>query len=220
MPELPENTYLSYCSQLHHIMMFWTHALAGGSLGLFLSFLTPGMQLPLITAGMLAGVIPDLDMFLEHRKTFHRPIEFTLLFITSVSMFLITGSHVFLILLVFSGSISLHVFSEVLGQGKTMNPDLKEDDRCVYNHLNGEWIKPMRIIKVGSLKDLSLSMLLSLPLLLTRQSLIVGITALTLLSGVIQFILADWITKNLLSDYGRFSEAIQYKIGYGPEVKN
>lgn len=172
-------------------MMLPTHILAGGSLGLLLSFTAPEMRFTLIIAGMLAAVLPDLDMFFEHRKTLHRPIEFFLMLIVVSSIFMITGSPLFLILSVILGSVNLHVAYEIFGNGKTMNTELKHDDRCVYDHWNGEWIKPLMIITTGSSKDLALAVVSSLPLLLYQKGSVLTITLVVLSLGFTQFILTD-----------------------------
>lgn len=200
-------------------MMLPTHILAGGTLGLILSILEPQLQIPLIMAGMIAGVVPDLDMLHKHRRTLHRPIQYSLSFGILILVYYLTMETFLLLLSSFTGSLVLHTTSEILGQGKTMNSNLKKDQRCVYNHVNGRWIKPLRLIKVGSFKDLLSSLILSIPLLIIVSNR--AITALTLsilLLALIEFSLTDWITKNYLSDYDRYSEPIQQKIGLGPET--
>jgi len=201
-------------------MMLPTHILAGGTIGLVLSVLAPEMQSSMIITGMLAGILPDLDMFFEHRKTLHRPLQFSLTAITLFGVYLALNNALLLALSAVFASAGLHTVSEILGQGKTMNPDLKKDDRCVYNHINGSWINPVRLIKVGSFRDLTLSAIFSAPLLILGTRLISALSIFILSIGLIQFLLNDWLTKNVLSDYDRFSEVIQERIGYGPELKN
>lgn len=199
--------------------MLPTHILAGGVIGLVLSVLALEMQVSMICVGMIASVLPDLDMLLEHRKTLHRPLQFSLFAIALFGLYLAFNTSLLLLLSVIFASAGLHTVSEILGQGKTMNPDLKKDNRCVYNHLKRVWIKPRRLIKVGSFRDLVLSAIFSIPLLAIGDQLVSIMSILILVAGVIQFLLNDWITKNMLSDYDRFSEAIQERIGYEPELK-
>jgi hypothetical protein len=200
--------------------MLPTHIVTGGFIGLVLSILDPSNSSLFIYLGMLAGILPDLDMFIEHRKTFHRPLQYFTGFIILLLSYLGLQSSYLLAFSVILGSMSIHCIFEIFGQGKTMNPDLKEDERCEYNHITGNWIKPRRKVKVGSGKDLILTIAFSAPLVTVSEATIPILVSITALSGLLMYLLNDWITKELLSDYDRFSEAIQYKIGLGPELSN
>lgn len=201
-------------------MMLSTHILSGGVVGLALSYAAPEIAVPLVVIGMIAGLLPDLDMFAEHRKTFHRPVEFTMMFLGAITVFAAGSDPGVLLVSVFFGSMAVHSVSEILGQGKTKNPDLKKDDRAVYNHVAEEWFEPARKVGVGSAPDLLLTLVLTAPLIATGNPWIVLLSFIAVVEGVLHFLIDDWITKSLLRDYDRYSEAIQYKIGYGPELEN
>ena len=199
-------------------MMLPTHIVMGGFIGLVLSLIDPSKASLYIYIGMFAGIIPDFDIFLEHRKTLHRPLEYLMVFTALVFSYALFQLNSVLALAALFGSMSIHCIFELFGQGKTMNPDLKTDDRGVYNHLAQNWLKPKRIVKVGSMKDLLILTVFSIPLMFYASTSIIIVTISTLASGVLMVLLNDWLTKNLLSDYDRFSEVLQEYIGYGPEV--
>lgn len=199
-------------------MMLPTHIVMGGFIGLALSIIDPTTLSLYIYIGMIAGVIPDVDIFLEHRKTLHRPLEYLLVFTTLIFTYALFQLNSILVVAALFGSMSIHCISELFGQGKTMNPDLKTDDRCVYNHLAQNWLKPKRVVKVASIRDLMILMVFSIPLMFYASMPIFIVTISVLGSGVLMVLLNDWLTKNLLSDYDRFSEALQEYIGHGPEV--
>ena len=199
-------------------MMLPTHVLIGGLSALSISALVSQPQTWLIIVGMTAAILPDLDIFIEHRKTLHRPKEYIIGLGLFSSIFFLNGSSLSLYLTVFFLGLISHIILDLLAYGKTMNPDLKEDGRCMYDHLSSKWIKPLKIAKPGSKKDLILGTIASIPLLLTENTIIIYISISNIVIGTLFVYMMEWITENLLSDYDRFSEAIQQKIGLGPEV--
>lgn len=187
-------------------MMITSHVLVGILLGSSFGAWTGFNGLVLFSA--LGAVFPDLDMFMEHRKTFHRPFQFILL---SIPLFAaLTYSPLFLIPAVFLLEASVHSFMDVLCNGKTMRPWKVKDDRAVYNHLKGEWIRPLRFFYDGSPIDLAVS--LSTAALITffygLKPEVVAVTSLSVL-----YTLGRKKIDRIFSDYDRFSEFFHSLIG-------
>ncbi len=55
-------------------MMVTTHALVGLFVALPVAILVPEHGPTALAAGALGGIVPDLDVFAEHRRTLHQPV--------------------------------------------------------------------------------------------------------------------------------------------------
>ncbi len=194
-----------------------THALAGGFLGVTASFLVPGDLGSLVIAGMIGGVLPDLDILVEHRKTLHRPLEFNLVLALLLLGYVVFQQHFLTLSILLASGLVLHVVLDVMSQGKTMNPSLRKDDRCVYNHLQEEWVAPKRWVPVGSWKDLMLSAVFATPLIYLTGPYVSLVSFFMLSVSLGYFLVSDRLTEALFQDFDRFSEVVQQKIGRGPE---
>lgn len=136
-------------------MMLPTHILIGLLVGsISQSFI--GLNYLLLT-GVIGSILPDLDMFFNHRKTFHRPFQFTIIGILALPAYFY--SPWMAITSVFFLAASLHCFMDVFGNGKTMRPWKDKDGRAVYDHFRNIWITPKRFLYDGSPADLFISVL-------------------------------------------------------------
>lgn len=138
-------------------MMVTTHVLVGVLLGAITSPLVAIEGL--ILASAAGGFFPDLDMLGIHRKTLHRPFQYAI----AGLLFGVLGyfSSYFLLFAIFLLSASIHSFSDIICNGKTMRPWSSTDDRAVFNHLTQEWIHPKRLFYDGSSTDLAIALVLS-----------------------------------------------------------
>lgn len=196
-------------------MMFSTHILAGATLGLLASFLSPSMVPVAVLAGMIGGLLPDIDMFFEHRKTTHRPFQYlALVAVFSVAFFFQGGAYL-LFAAFLLGSMTLHSFMEIFSNGKTMRPKKETDDRAVYNHFAGNWIEPRRTVIDASFRDLLCTVVFSIPVLIHGAHFY--LTSAVLAWGIVYFLMADRL-KEKMAGYERFSQFFQHMIGFGPEV--
>jgi len=180
-------------------MMITTHILLGLLLGSFVSSILPLQGLVLFSA--FGAFFPDLDMFAEHRKTFHRPFQYL-----GLSIFLAFGgyfsSHLLLLSLFFL-SASVHCFTDILCNGKTMRPWSSKDDRAAFNHLKQKWISPKRLFYDGSLRDLFIALILA-SVIIWKYSLFLEGSTLLFLSAI--YTLSRRRVTVVLSRYERFSE--------------
>jgi hypothetical protein len=199
-------------------MMISTHVLMGANLGLIIGMFEPSLGTAAIAAGVLGSIIPDLDMMAEHHRTLHRPFQFLGVTGALYLIFTATASNLAAFTLFTAAAASLHSFSDILSQGKTKHPEVKKDERAVYNHLGNKWMKPKRIINEASSRDLAATTILAIPLLTLLDGGFAYLTVLAVTFGCAQHFLRDWFTKHYLSDYDRYSEFFQHKIGFGPET--
>lgn len=199
-------------------MMASTHILSGALIGLIFSWFESGLLLQFVAVGVVGGVLPDLDLLWEHRKTLHRPFQFSILMAASLITWWMAGNLLLLFGAVLFSGLAVHSLSEVLSQGKTMNPDLHESDRGIYNHMTGEWIRPRNVVAVASEQDLLFTYLLALPLLLAEVYVLRIGAILVAVLGTLNFAVNEKLTREILVDYDRYSEFIQKKLGRGPET--
>jgi hypothetical protein len=180
-------------------MMVTSHVLFGILVGLSISTWTGVEGLLLFSA--LGAVFPDLDMFFEHRKTFHRPFQFLILSVVMFSVF--SFSPLLLVPAVFFLEASVHSFMDVMCNGKTMRPWMVEDERAVYDHVRGKWIRPLRFFYDGSPLDLFLSFSATamITVLYGFRPEVIFTAFLSLL-----YTLERKRIDRFLSDYDRFSE--------------
>ncbi|WP_424016412.1 metal-dependent hydrolase [Halorientalis pallida] len=149
-------------------MMLPTHALAGMALALPVAVVAPEFAPVALASGFAGGVLPDLDMYVGHRKTLHYPVYFSALAAGALALALavptaLTVGLAFLLL-----GAALHSVTDVFGGGLELRPWEGTSDRAVYDHYRGQWLAPRRWVGYdGSPGDLLLSSLLAVPLLVT-----------------------------------------------------
>jgi len=147
--------------------MLPTHALAGMLLGLAVAQFAPGVGSVAVVAGLVGGVLPDLDVFVGHRRTLHYPVYYAVAAVPAGLLALVVPATVTVALAVLLAAAALHSASDALGGGLEPRPWEGRSDRAVYDHHNERWIAPRRWVRYdGSPGDLVLSVALALVLLL------------------------------------------------------
>lgn len=197
-------------------MMFPTHILMGGSIGLISLLFFPEYLLTAVLAGMAGGFLPDFDIFWEHRKTFHRPYQFLIVSLVFSPLTFLFPTQLTIAVFFLLSSITLHSWVEILSNGKTMRPYENPDNRAVYNHLEKEWIEPRRIIIMGSFRDLVLTLFFGALLLYHVETLFYAVFG-VMVWGTVYAFLNRKVKKMLPEDYDRFSQFFQARIGFGPD---
>lgn len=151
-------------------MMSTTHAAAGLAVAAAFALLVPAMGLPVAlgvaaAVGALAGgVFPDLDLVAVHRKTLHFPGYYAALTVPAVALAALAPSSWTVGAAFFLGSAALHAASDVLGGGVEARPWEATDDRAVFLHVRGRWLRPRRLIRYdGAPEDLALAAVLAVP---------------------------------------------------------
>ncbi|MFP9192644.1 metal-dependent hydrolase [Natronosalvus vescus] len=180
-------------------MMLPTHALSGMALALPLLAVAPEFAPVAFAAGLLGGILPDLDMYAGHRKTLHFPVYYSVLAVGGVIAALLIPTMATVAVAVFLLAAALHCVTDVFGSGLELRPWEGTSDRAVYDHYRGTWIAPRRVVGYdGSPGDLMASIVLAIPLLFVIEGVLqwVVLTALVVATTytVLRRVLADLAT--------------------------
>ncbi|MGM0718592.1 MAG: metal-dependent hydrolase [Halobacteriota archaeon] len=147
-------------------MMLPTHALSGMVLALPVVLVAPELSGLALVAGLIGGILPDLDMYVGHRKTLHYPVYYSLGAAVAVPLAVVVQSAVTLAVAVLLVAAAVHSVADAFGGGLELRPWEKTSNRAVYDHYNGRWVAPRRWIPYdGSPADFLLSLSLAVPLL-------------------------------------------------------
>lgn len=165
--------------------MLPTHALWGMVLALPVAIAAPEFGGIALLAGFLGGVLPDMDMYVGHRRTLHYPVYYSAL--TVVAMVVVvawpTGMTIGIAVLLLGAAV--HSVADVFGGGLELRPWTESSDRAVYDHHRDHWIPPKRWIRYdGSPEDLSLTAAFAIPLVASLEGPFVWLVASVLIVGV------------------------------------
>lgn len=145
--------------------MLPTHALAGMLLAVPLVVVAPELASAGFVAGFLGGIVPDLDMYVGHRRTLHYPVYYSAfavpaLFLALAFPSVATVGAAFALL-----GAALHSVTDAYGGGLELRPWEGNSDRAVYDHYHGRWVAPRRGVRYdGAVEDLAIAVGLSVPL--------------------------------------------------------
>lgn len=139
--------------------MLPTHALFGMLLALPVAMLVPEYAPVALGAGLAGGVLPDLDLYTDHRKRLHYPVWYSVVAVSAAGVALVRPSAVTVgVALLFAAAAS-HCLADVFGGGLELRPWEGTSDRAVYNHYRGRWITPRRWVRYdGAPEDFLLSL--------------------------------------------------------------
>jgi len=147
-------------------MMLPTHALSGMVLALPVVIVAPELSGIALVAGLTGGVLPDLDMYVGHRKTLHYPFYYSFAAAVAVPLAVAVQSVAMIGVAVLLVAAAVHSVADVFGGGLELRPWEATSDRAVYDHYNERWVAPRRWIRYdGSPADFLLSLSLAVPLL-------------------------------------------------------
>jgi len=154
-------------------MMATTHAflgLAAATAALpVLGRFAPGSAV--LAAAFVGGLLPDLDLVTNHRKTFHFPFLLPLATLFFLVVYGVAGHEYLFLLAVLVGSAGFHAATDILGGGVGYEPWKNDSQHAVYNHLLGRWHRPRRLVRyAGAPEDLLLAAAAALPTVLSPTS--------------------------------------------------
>lgn len=138
-------------------MMATTHALLGMAVALPVLAVAPELAPVAFGMGLVGGILPDLDLYIGHRKTLHFPVYASLLSPLAVGVAVLAPSAVTVGLAVGVVAAALHAASDATGGGLELRPWHAKSDRAVYSHYHGRWLRPRRWVRYdGAPEDLAL----------------------------------------------------------------
>ncbi|MFC6811755.1 metal-dependent hydrolase, partial [Natrialbaceae archaeon GCM10025810] len=103
-------------------MMATTHAFAGMALALPVLATAPEFAPAAFVAGLVGGLVPDLDLYAGHRKTLHYPVYAPIAAVLAVAMALLAPSTATVALAVGLAAAALHAVTDVAGGGLELRP--------------------------------------------------------------------------------------------------
>jgi hypothetical protein len=167
-------------------MMATTHVLWGMVLALPVLGFAPEFAPVAFVAGLVGGLLPDLDLYAGHRKTLHYPVYAPLTAVPAVALAVAAPSTTTVALAVGLAAAAVHAVTDVLGGGLELRPWQKGSERAVYSHYHGRWIRPRRVVRYdGAPEDLALAGLVAVPLLVTSNGLVTAVTVALLSVSVV-----------------------------------
>ncbi len=163
-------------------MMATTHVFAALVVVAPVAYAHPELGTALAAGAILGGLAPDLDLVLEHRRSFHFPISglavaVPAVMIAAVSLESRRRRRAFVV------AAWLHAVSDAIGGGPEMDPWNDRSERAVYDHVRDRWIRPRRWIRYdGAPEDAAVAVALAIPTLIvfdgwTRTLVAAGIAA-------------------------------------------
>lgn len=140
-------------------MMLFTHLLVGLLVGLLAAPLGGGP--PALAAGLVGGLLPDLDMVADHRRTLHFPVAFGAVGGPLALAGVLTGSTGALLLGTLLVAAWCHSVMDVFGSARELRPWDRTSSEAVFNHALGRWHAPRRFVYDGSPGDFALCLVLA-----------------------------------------------------------
>lgn len=139
--------------------MLPTHALFGMLLALPIAVFMPEHALVALSAGLVGGILPDLDLYTGHRKTLHYPVWYSVLAVAVGAAALVQPSAVTIGAAVLLAAAASHCLGDMFGGGLELRPWEQTSERAVYDHYRGRWLAPRRWVRYdGAPEDLLLSL--------------------------------------------------------------
>jgi hypothetical protein len=149
-------------------MMLPTHALMGMVLGLLVGAAAPEFAGVALLAGLVGGVLPDLDMYAGHRKRLHYPVYYAALAGPALVLAGLVPTAATVGVAVFLLGATVHSATDVFGGGLELRPWEATSNRAVYDHYRGTWIEPRRWVRYdGAPEDLLVAVVLAVPLVVS-----------------------------------------------------
>lgn len=129
--------------------MATTHLLMSiGIAAICLRYLPAGLPVAgVLVAVAVGGLLPDLDLVAEHRKTLHFPWLAPLAALGMAVLAGATGSNATWLVALGIASAGLHAQTDVLAGSPEPEPWNPTNERAVYNHCLGHWHRPRRYVR-------------------------------------------------------------------------
>ncbi|MFP8955140.1 metal-dependent hydrolase [Natrialbaceae archaeon A-CW3] len=177
-------------------MMATTHVFVGLTLVAPVAVAVPDLAAPLAVGAIVGGLLPDVDLVLTHRKTFHFPVFGMVGTVSAAILATVAPSPFTAGIAACAVTAWIHAASDALGGGPEMDPWTNPSDRAVYDHARGQWIRPRRWIRYdGAPEDALLASVLAIPAFVVFSGLIrtlVVLLAVSLGYALVRRRLVEW----------------------------
>lgn len=161
--------------------MSTTHAAMGVVLVVPLLGVAPEFGAVAGTAAYAGGVFPDLDVVYRHRRALHYPAYYWLAALPATGLAALAPGAVTVAAAAGLLSAAVHSAVDVFGGGVGLRPWANDDDRGVYLHPRGRWLRAREVVRYdGAPEDLLVVVALTVPAALAfegrlRAVLLVGL---------------------------------------------
>lgn len=190
-------------------MMLPTHALVGLALAAPLALYAPELAPAALVGALVGGVVPDLDMYIGHRKTLHYPTLYPLATLPAAFLAAVWTTPVAVGVAFGLLAAGVHCRMDAYGGGLELRPWEGTSERAVYDHARGEWVSPRRVVAYdGSPGDLALSALVGIPLLLVLEAPFRYIVAVALAVATVYVLLRRFLAELAPTVFGRMPEPL------------
>lgn len=147
-------------------MMLPTHALVGVAIATPMLAVAPEHAPAALAGGVVGSVLPDLDLYADHRRRLHYPTGYSLAVVPAAIAALLLPTPLVVGLAFLSLGAALHCRMDRYGGGLELRPWEGTSDRAVFDHVRGRWLAPKRLIRYdGAPEDVLLAAVVGLPLL-------------------------------------------------------
>jgi hypothetical protein len=196
-------------------MMLPTHAVIGLAIAAPLLALSPDHATAVLVGALVGSVLPDLDLYAGHRRSLHYPTVYALAAVPAVGGAALLGTPLAVALAAVLVGAALHCRMDRYGGGLELRPWEATSERAVYDHVQGEWRTPKRWIRYdGSTRDVSLLVLLGVPLAVVLDAPFRWIVVVALLVGVTYGLLRRRLAALAPAVFEQVPESVT---GYVPE---
>lgn len=162
-------------------MMSTTHALIGVAVASATFLVAPEYALPAVLGAYVGGLLPDADLPLAHRRTFHYPVYGPIVGVAAIGVALARPTPVTVAGAALLGAAGLHAALDVLGGGLELRPWEGTSDRAVYDHHRDRWLQPRRWVPYdGAPRDVVLAAAVAVPTVLIAPAWVDALVAVTL----------------------------------------
>jgi len=154
-------------------MMLPTHTLMGLAMAVPLVVVAPDHATAALVGALVGSTLPDLDMYAGHRRSLHYPTGYVLAAVPAVAGAILLRTPLLVALgFAFVGA-AVHCRMDRYGGGLELRPWEGTSERAVYDHVEGRWLAPKRLIRYdGAPEDVLVLLLLAIPLLVLLEGLL------------------------------------------------
>jgi hypothetical protein len=196
-------------------MMLPTHALVGMALALPVAVLAPDLAPAALLGGFVGGALPDLDLYSGHRRKLHFPTLYPVVAVAFGAIALVEPTPLSVATAFAFIGAAAHCRMDVYGGGLELRPWEGNSDRAVYDHVEGAWLEPRRVVAYdGSRGDLGIAVALAVPLFVFVEWPLVGLVVVALGVGTAYVLLRRRLATLAPIVFGHVPEPLA---GYVPD---